>query len=122
MYRQNDEPLLPRTFNGMRRAARQKASKMKIVVNDVFTQRHQEMMLVKDMENAHPDDPEAFPPKAGTNIHPPTPAPLSKEARRLLAEKGLSPDPTAQKPRGQKSMGPPPGHVTHISPPKEDKK
>ena len=30
-------------------------------------------------------------------------SPLSKEARRLIAEKGLSPDPAARKPQGQRS-------------------
>ena len=48
-------------------------------------------------------------------------AKLSNEARKLLESKGekMSPDPTVRKPRGQKAL--PPGHIGHISPPKEGK-
>ena len=61
---------------------------------------------------------QAFFPTAGTNIQAPEPT-LSNEARKLLAEKGQSPDPTIRKPRGHKAL--PVGHIGHISPPKDGK-
>ena len=99
--------------------ARATSSIMKRVANDVFEMRCQgsHMMLVKDMENAQPNDPQAFFPAAGTNIQQPQ---LSKQAQRLIANrgKGMSPDPSIRKPREQKSGNP----EAHTSPPKGDKK
>ena len=93
---------------------------MRKVAGDVFDERHRESMVVKGLENAPGSDPQAFFPTAGTNIQAPE-ATLSNEARRLLESKGqgMSPDPTIRKPRGQKAL--PPGHIGHISPPKDGK-
>ena len=119
-YRQGDEQLLRRTFNGLKREVRARVRKMRKVAGDVFDERHRESMIVKGLENAPGSDPQAFFPTAGTNIQAPE-AKLSNEARKLLESKGekMSPDPTVRKPRGQKSL--PPGHIGHISPPKEGK-
>ena len=66
---------------------------MRKVAGDVFDERYRESMVIKQLENAAGSDPQAFFPTAGTNIQTPQ-ATLSNEAKKLLAEKGQSPDPT----------------------------
>ena len=56
----------------------QKEARMRKVANSVLDQRHQQMMVVKEMEDAQ------------------TPDPGSKEPQELIAKKGPSPDSTGQ--------------------------
>ena len=118
-FRQGDELLLRRTFNGLKREARARVSRVRKIAGDVFDERHRESMVIKGLENAPGPDPQAFFPAAGTNIQ--AEAKLSNEAKRLVESKGMkmSPDPQGRKPRGHKGL--PPGHIGHISPPKESK-
>ena len=51
-YRQGDELILRRTFNGLKREARAKVNKMRKVAGDVFDERHRESMVIKQLENA----------------------------------------------------------------------
>ena len=73
-------------------------SRLRKIANSVFEERHQEMMLVKDAENAQGSDPAPFFPTAGTNVDAKAQQKLSKEAQKLIKEKGPSPNPQGRKP------------------------
>ena len=80
-------------------------------------------MVIKALENAPGSDPQAFFPTAGTNIQAPQATLSSNEAKKLIESKGQgmarSYFVNSFKPRGHKAL--PPGHIGHISPPKDGK-
>ena len=63
---------LRRTVNGIHREARkmgaERNDRMDKIANDVFTQRHQEMMTTKDLEKATTPDLDPFFPAVGNNL------------------------------------------------------
>ena len=121
------------SFQAIKEAAARNNSRVRKIANNVFDERHQEMMLIKDIENAQGSDPAAFFPAAGTNADaaaqrketktvtkspPVTSKGVSKSSPPTATAKSVGSAPEAKK---KLPMGPPPGHVHHISPPKGPK-